>query len=163
MDRKLLSQEIIDIMNYRIQQEEASCRIYEQMKLWFEDKGYSNLAKLYEAYMADELTHAGWSKSFLLDYGLMPSLKALPSPDAEYECHTDIFEETLKHEILITEQVSELATKSLKWNNFVLHSLALKYCAEQQEEVGKAINLLDISKLTSDCLVLDTYVGTHLL
>lgn len=163
MDRKLLPQECIDIMNYRIQQEEFSARLYEQMKLWFDNKGYTNLAKLYDTYVADELVHAGWAKSYLLDYGITPELKPLASPYVEYKDCKEIFEETLKHEQLVTAQVTELAAKSFKAGNFVLHALALKYCAEQQEEIGKVINLLDIHALTGDGLVLDSYVKENLL
>ena len=163
MDRKLLPQECIDIMNYRIQQEEFSSRLYEQMKLWFDNKGYTNLAKLYDSYVLDEMQHAGWAKSYLLDYGVTPELKPLASPYVDYKDCKEILNETLKHEQIITSQVSELASKSFKMNNFVLHSLALKYCAEQQEEIGKIVNLLDISELTGDGLVLDSYVKENLL
>lgn len=163
MDRKLLPQECIDIMNYRIQQEEFSSRLYEQMKLWFDNKGYTNLAKLYDSYVSDEMQHAGWAKSYLLDYGITPELKPLASPYVDYKDCKEILNETLKHEQIITSQVSELASKSFKMNNFVLYSLALKYCAEQQEEIGKVVNLLDISELTSDGLVLDSYVKENIL
>ena len=163
MDRKLLAQECIDIMNFRVQQEEFSARLYEQMRLWLDNKGYKNLAKLYEEYVADEMTHAGWAKAYLLDYGVTPELKPLASPYVEYKTCLEVFEETLKHEELVTSQCTELALKSLKMGNMTLHALALKFCAEQQEEIGKAINLLDIHALTGDGLVLDSYVGEHLL
>lgn len=163
MDRKLLPQECIDIMNYRIQQEEFSARLYEQMKLWLDNKGYKNLAQLYDTYVSDEMTHAGWAKSYLLDYGITPELKPLASPYVDYKDCKEIFEETLKHEQVVTAQVTELAAKSLKSGNFVLHALALKYCAEQQEEIGKSINLLDIHALTGDGLVLDSYVKENIL
>ena len=163
MDRKLLSQDVVDVMNYRIQQEEFSARLYEQMKMWFDNKGYKNLSKLYEEYVNDEMTHAGWAKSYLLDYGIVPQLKPLASPYVEYKDCKDIFNATLEHEQVVTSQVAELASKSLKIGNFVLHALALKYCAEQQEEIGKSINLLDIHALTGDGLVLDQYVGENLL
>lgn len=163
MDRKLLPQECIDIMNYRIQQEEFSARLYEQMKLWFDNKGYTNLAKLYDTYVADELVHAGWAKSYLLDYGITPELKPLSSPYVEYKDCKEIFDETLKHEELVTSQCTELALKSLKMGNMTLHALALKYCAEQQKDIGKAINLLDIHALTGDGLGLDSYVKKNLL
>lgn len=163
MNRKLLSAETVELLEYRINQEEFSSRLYEYMSLWLENKGYFNTAKLYAKYSSEELTHAGWAKSYLLDYGYTPCLKALPSPETEYKSCGEILEATLTHELLIQKQCEEMAAKSLKSNQFVLHHLALRYCGEQAEEVGKAINLLDIHALTMDGLVLDHYVGKHLL
>ena len=163
MEKQLLSQSIIDTMNFRVQQEEHSARLYHQMELWFKDKALKNLAKLYATYVEDETTHADWAKSFLLDYNLQPELKALPSPFAEYTSPMDIFEATLEHELLVTQQVNELTELAYKEKNYVLVALGLKYTAEQQEELGKSYDLINIAKLTTDLLVLDQYVGENLI
>lgn len=163
MEKQLLSQAVINTMNFRIQQEEHSSRLYHQMELWFKDRALKNLAKLYATYVDDEMIHAGWAKSFLLDYNLQPELKALPSPFAEYSSAMDIFEATLEHEILVTQQVSELTELAHKEKNYVLVALGLKYAAEQQEEYGKIYDLINVAKLTSDMLILDKYVGENLL
>ena len=159
MKDTLLDKESIDLVESRIQQEEHSARLYESMGLWFKDRGYNNLAKLYEKYTQDEWTHAGWAKTFLLDYNLKPKLKALPSPEVEYESPMDIFEATLEHEILVTKQVEELTAKAMDKKNFVLMALGLKYTAEQQEELGKSYDIISVAKLTTDMLVLDNYIG----
>lgn len=159
MEKQLLDKEIIDLMEYRIQQEEHSARIYENMALWFRDKGYENLAKLYKKYTKDEWTHAGWAKSFLLDYNLKPKLRALPSPEMDFNSPMEIFEETLKHEIMVTEQVNELTAKAQSKQHYVLMALGLKYTAEQQEELGKSYDIISVAKLTTDMLVLDNYIG----
>ena len=39
MENKLITQEIIDIVQYRIQQEEQSARLYEQMSLYLNNEG----------------------------------------------------------------------------------------------------------------------------
>lgn len=159
----MLDKKCIELLNYRIQQEEFSSRLYEQMSLWLDNKGYLNLSKLYDRYAQEELTHASWAKKYLLDYGINPSLKALPSPYVEYGSVKEIFDATLEHELQVTKQCEDLANHAVEEKYHVLYSLALKYCAEQQEEIGKAITLLDICKLTSDQLLLDTYVGEKLL
>lgn len=155
----ILSKKVIDTLNYRIQQEEFSSRIYEQMALWLNDNGYLNTAKVYKVYASEEANHSDWAKSFLLDYGVTPTLLPLQSPDMGVGSLLDVFEATLEHELEITKQCEELATTALKENNHVLYSLALKYCGEQQEEIGKAITNLDILKLSNDMLVVDNYIG----
>jgi ferritin len=159
----ILKQSTIDILNYRINQEELSSRIYEQMSLWLNNAGFLNFSKLYKIYSEEELKHSTWSKNFLLDYGITPTLKPLPAPMMEYSSLKEILDATLEHEIDITNQCEELAATALKEGNHVLYTLATKYCSEQHEEIGKAITNLDIFKLSSDQLVIDSYVGENLL
>ena len=159
----LISKQAIQALETRIQREEFSSRLYEDMSLWFEDKGYINLAKLYKKYSGEELTHASWSKDFLLSYKIKPCLKALGSPESEYKSCKDILDATLSHEAAITKECEILATDALKRGEITLYTLGLKYCAEQVEELSKAYNLLDICSLTDSDLLFDQYVGENLL
>lgn len=160
---KLLNDKVIETLNYRIQQEEHSSRIYEQLSLWLNNKGYLNFAELFKKYAKEEMVHAGFSKSYLLDYGITPCLQPLPSPEMEIESLLDVLEAAYDHELLVTQQCEDLASMALKEGNHVLYQLALKYCAEQQEEIGKSITNLDIYKLSTDMLIIDHYVGEKLL
>lgn len=159
----LLDKKVVEALNYRIEQEEISARIYELISLWFNNLGYKNLAALYKKYADEEMNHAGFSKSYLLDYGYTPELRTLSAPDMSYSSCKEVFQLTLDHELEVTRQCTELASLALKEGNHVLYALASRYCAEQQEEIGKVVNLLDIEALTSDKLILDTYVGQNLL
>lgn len=163
MDKKLLSEEAVKALEQRILSEEFSARLYEDIHLWFEDKGYNNLAKLYKEYSDEEWEHAGWSKKFLLSYGYKPCLKQIPSPESEYESCDDILEVTLEHELDVQRECEIMAKEALKRGEMALYTLALKYVQEQIDEADKAISLLDIKKLTSDMLIFDDYVGKHYL
>lgn len=161
--KDLLSKEAIADLEYRINQEEFSGRLYEDMSLWFEDKGYVNFAALYDKYSKEEFSHASWSKRFLLAYDIKPCLKAIPSPEAEYSSCMDILEATIEHEKQITNQCQAFAINALKRGEITLHQLALKYCAEQVEELDKAFTIRDIAGLTSDMLGLDNYIKENYL
>jgi len=161
--KQLLNDKVVETLNYRIQQEEHSSRIYEQLSLWLNNKGYLNFAKLFKNYSNEELVHAGFSKSYLLDYGLTPCLQSLPSPEMEVDDLLDVLEAAYDHELIVTKQCEDLATLALKEGNHVLYQLALRYCSEQQEEIGKSITNLDIYKLSTDMLVIDNYIGKNLL
>lgn len=153
----MLDKKLIEALEYRIQQEELSSRIYEQMSLWLNDNGFLNISKVYATYSQEELKHASWAKDFLLNYGLTPNLKALLAPELELNSLEDVFQQTLEHEQNITKQCEEMASLALKEANHGLYALASKYCAEQVEEIGKAITNLDILKLSKDMLVVDSY------
>lgn len=163
MEKQLLSKEAIDELTFRVNSEEFSSRLYHNMSLWFEDKGYINLAKLYENYSQEEMKHAGFAKEFLLSYNLKPELRALQSPEAEYKDCEDILSSTLDHEIKITTECQELSKNALKRGEMTLFTLAQKYCAEQVEELKKSYDLVNIYKLTSCPLLFDQYIGEHYL
>ena len=160
---KLISEEAIKLLNYRIQQEELSARLYESMSLYLNYLGMFNASKLYKKYSEEERTHSEWSKAFLLDRDAIVELDDLEAPPCEFKSFQEIAEKTLEHELEITRQCEELTKKAMEWGNFALMTLGLKYCAEQQEEIGKATNLLNILKLSTDNLVIDQYIGENFL
>ena len=65
----LISKKTIDLLQYRIQEEEMSVRIYLSMAMWLENEGYVNASKLWKKYSAEENTHADWAREYLLSFG----------------------------------------------------------------------------------------------
>ncbi len=155
----LISVKSIDLLNLRIKQEQDSSRLYQQMSLWFDNKGYINLKTLYSKYAKEELEHAEWSITYLLNFGIIPTLRSLEAPVYIFENPLDIIKKTLAHEEFITKEINKVGEEAIKEKDFMLFDLILKYQREQQEEIGKAITLLDIASLTSDDLLLDTYIS----
>ena len=160
-----LSTTIIDQLNYRIQQEQFSSRLYEQMYLWFADKGFQNLAAIYKKYSQEELEHANWAKSFLLSFDIQPELRLLDAPNDRFDLTSlkEILDLTLEHEQEITRQCNELASLALKESNHPLYALASKYCHEQVEELEKVYDFINIYALNSNELIFDDYIGKHYL
>lgn len=160
-----LSQTIIDQLNYRIQEEQYSSRIYEQMSMFFQDKGLLNLAKVYDKYSHEELEHANWAKKFLLSFDIEPKLMPLAPPYDSFDFKTikEVLDLTLDHEMEISRQCNELATLALKESNHLLYSLALNYCKEQIEEIEKAYDFLNIFELNDNQLIFDNYIGENYL
>lgn len=136
----LLNEKIVDALNYRIQQEEHSYRIYEQMAMWLENQGLTASAKLYYNYAQEELKHASFSKTFLLSYDVKPCLMPLPSPEIAISGIETILNATLEHELLTTAQCQSLFDLAKELNHAPLQTLAYKYCEEQIEEINKATN-----------------------
>lgn len=151
----MLEQEIIDALMYRIQQEQFSSRIYEQMSTWFDVRGYKNLAKLYNNYAHEELTHAEWAKKFLLSYNETVYLKPLDEPQCDFAGVLDILETTLQHEQDITNQCNDLAKLANSLQNYPCFELALKFCREQVEELEKAFDLVDMYNLSNNDLLFE--------
>lgn len=154
----MLDKKIVDLLNYRIQQEELSSRIYEQISLMLDVKGFLNTSALYKKYAAEEMKHASWAKEFLTSYNIEPELMRLDPPNLGISTISEALDLTLKHEEDITKQVEELTNKAMEMKSYTCMELGLKYCREQVEEINKANNLVDMYSLTQDDLVFDHHI-----
>ncbi len=135
---KNISQRLIDLLNYRIEQEESSSRLYKSMAVWLDFKGYSGAAKLFNKYAEEELKHAGWAYQYLLDLDIMPTVPAIEKPQTDFAGLIDIINKTYEHEQLVTNQCQELASAAFKEGDYMTLHLAQHYLDEQVEELAKS-------------------------
>ena len=143
----LLSDECIRVLQYRIQQEELSSRIYQSMSLWLNNEGYSGAASLWMKYSQEELAHANWSRDYLLAMGIVPDVPMLDKQPNTYQGLPQIIEASYDHEIVITKQLKELADKAFKTGDHMLYTLAAQYLKEQVEEHDKMQTWIDKLKV----------------
>lgn len=137
----LISQKLIDLFNFRIKRERESAYLYKAMSLWLEDMSYLNGAQLWDKFYHEELKHAEWSEEFLLSLNIKPTTPEIMKPKNDFAGYPDIVEGTLKHEIVVTNECTELAKACQKEDNILGYTLAHKYVAEQIEEMKKANDL----------------------
>lgn len=137
------SESVIKILNFRIENEENSSRLYEAMSLWLDDNGYKGAAKRWKEDSEGELKHAGWAKQYLLDMGVQPTLPALVKPEQSFTGLPEIIRKSYDHEILITQQCNDMGKEAMKNSDHLLYQLVHQYLSEQQEELGKLQDLLD--------------------
>lgn len=139
----LLSDECVDYLNYRVQQEEYSGRIYLSMSLWLDNNGYVNGAKLWRKYSDEEMKHADIARQYLLAMGVQPATPELEQPEQNFTGFPQIIKDSYQHEIDITNQIKELASDTFKKGDHMLYELALSYLKEQVEEHAKMQNWMD--------------------
>jgi ferritin len=133
----VISKETTALLNYRIEQEEASSRLYQSMSVWLEYNGFSGAASLWKKYADEELVHAGFSYDYLLDLNIKPIVPQLEKPTGEFKNLPQIIALSLQHELDITEQCKELAQKVAAQGDYMTLNLAQKYLNEQVEELKK--------------------------
>jgi ferritin len=133
----------ISYLNYRIQQEEYSSRVYISMSMWLMNNGFLNAGKLWREYSEEEKKHAEMARTYLLNLGVQPETPALEQPMENYSGFPDIIRKTHQHEIDVTMQIKELCDFALKEGGHMLYDLALQYMREQNEELGKTQDLMD--------------------
>lgn len=140
---ELLSIAITKLLNYRIEEEENSSRLYLSMSLWLLNAGYLGAGKLFKKYSEEELLHATKAKEMLLANGIQPFTASLKEPIQEFESLPKIINAAYNHEVEITKQCYALTKAAHDENNYMVVELGLWYSKEQVEELDKFQNLLD--------------------
>ncbi len=156
-----INQEVIDILQYRIQQEQYASKVYEQMSLFLQNESYLNMAKVWSKFSKEELEHAELAKNYLLSFNVMPELMSVEEPMNDFKDAKDVIQKTFDLEVMTTNQVKELSNKAMELKDWSLFNLAQEYTEIQIHEMNEVYDLVDIAKLTNDNLILDKYIGEN--
>lgn len=159
----LIPENIVRLLNYRINQEELSSRLYYAMHEWLDYNGYFGAAKLWKEYSEEELEHAGWARKILEDYNYLPETQALGNVQEQFKGLPDIINASLEHELTIAKQCLELASESSKACAWQVFTVALKFVDEQTDEIAKINNWVDRLEMMGDdkreIMLLDQEMG----
>jgi ferritin len=139
----LIEADCLELLQKRNHEEEKSARLYEDMYMFLNNKGFTGAGKLWHKYAHEELTHADWAREYMMSLGVQPELRPMPKLTGDYTGLVDVIEKSYEHEILITEQCKELAACAIKCGDFMLYELAAKYLKEQIEELDKVQTWMD--------------------
>jgi ferritin len=131
------------LLNYRIEQEEYSSRIYLAMSMWLTDNGYLGAGKLWKKYSDEEMEHAEKAREILLQFGCQPETPALTKPPQTFTGLPDIIRKSYDHEMEVTTQCAELTKAAMSEGNYMVMELGLWYSKEQAEELGKLQDYID--------------------
>ena len=139
----MIDEHCIKNLQFRIQQEEESSRLYLAMSMWLNNEGYIGAAKLWKKYSQEELIHADWAREYLLAMGVTPETPVLTVQPTTFEGLPAIIRASFDHEILVTKQIKAMATEALKQGDHMLYELCLRYLKEQVEEHDKTQTWVD--------------------
>lgn len=148
------NEKLIKLLNYRINQEELSSRIYYAMSVWLDNQGYKS-SKLWKTYSQEELVHARKVTDFMLSFGIMPEIQTIEEVDVCYKDLADIINLSFAHEMEISRQCEELYRAGVKEDNPMVIELGRWLVTEQIEELNKMQGLIDqLTTFGSDKLAL---------
>lgn len=139
----MIDESCIKYLQYRIQQEDLSSRMYLSMSMWLNNSGYTGAASLWLKYSKEEAVHADWSREYLLSMGVTPDTAVLSVQPSTYESFPEIIKASYEHEIVVTKQIKEMASAAMKKGDHMLYELCAKYLKEQIEEHDKTQTWVD--------------------
>ena len=159
----MLSEKVLNSLNNQIALEQYSSNLYMSAGSWCSANGYEGSAKFLIGHAKEELTHMGKLFSYVLETGAQAVLDKIDKPKSEWSSLKQVFEETLAHELKITESINKLVSQCFESGDYSSFNTLQWYVAEQHEEEALFRSILDKFKLIGDdprgLFLLDQEIG----
>lgn len=139
----MLTLTMVEKLNDQINLEFYSSNLYLQMSAWCEFKGYEGSAEFLKLHADEEMQHMQRLFTYVNETGNLAKLGSISAPPTEFKSLTNVFYETLKHEMEITKAINELAHTAFSEHDYSTFNFLQWYVAEQHEEEKTFKSILD--------------------
>lgn len=146
----MLSKKMEDALNEQINAEFESAYLYLSMATWFEEKNLEGMANWMMIQFKEEQTHALKFYNYVVERGGRVLLKPIKGPQTEWKSVLEVFEETLKHEHLVTSLINNLVDLAIKEKDHATNNMLQWFVAEQVEEEANGERIINMMKLIGD-------------
>ena len=134
----MLSEKLHAAINAQINAELWSAYLYLSMSLDAESKGYKGVANWFYVQWLEEQDHARIFMNYLNSRDAKVELKPLAEVRTEWSSVLEMFQETLKHEKVVTGLINNLAAIAAEDKDFASSNMLVWFVNEQVEEEENA-------------------------
>ncbi|GLX83767.1 ferritin [Thalassotalea loyana] len=146
----MLKPEMVEKLNEQINLEFFSSNLYLQMSAWCEDQGFEGAAEFMRKHAIEEMDHMNRLFTYVSETGALPIIGTIEAPAHQFSSLGEVFEETYKHECLVTERINALAHAAFQSQDYSTFNFLQWYVAEQHEEEKLFKGILDKLELVGD-------------
>lgn len=146
----MVSSKVESALNKQIEFEAISSQYYLAMASWADTQGLSGVAQFLYAQSDEERLHMLKLIQYVNERGghaLIPALKQQPQ---KFKSIHYVFEEVLKHEVFVSNEINGLVEICLKEKDYTTHNFLQWYVSEQIEEEALARKIIDKLKMIGD-------------
>jgi ferritin len=146
----MISQPLVDSLNRQLNLEHYSANFYLQMSAWCAHRGLDGTAAFLKGHGAEERLHAERVFGYLNESGAMAVLGSVAAPPTEFDTVVALFETIMKHEVMVSTRINELAKQAFEASDFTTFNFLQWFVAEQHEEENLFRSILDRIELIGD-------------
>ncbi len=146
----MVSKKLEKAINEQINAELWSAFLYLSMSMHFEHEGLPGVANWFKMQFMEEQDHAHKFMNYLNAKGNKVELKAIDKVDVSWDSVLHAFEETLKHERIVTGLIHELVALAREEKDYATENMLQWFVDEQVEEEETAQGLIDGLRLIGD-------------
>jgi ferritin len=155
----MISEKMNKAINEQINKELYSAYIYTGMAAYAASLSLNGIANWFQVQTREEIEHATKFMRYITEQGGKLVLKAIDAPDQKFTSVAQLFEETLKHEKIVTASINGLVALAKKEEDTATEIFLQWYVTEQVEEEANPTEILQKlaigGKTGSSLLILD--------
>lgn len=139
----MVTKKIEQALNKQIELEASSSQYYLAMASWAENNGLSGVAAFFYQHSDEERMHMLKLIKYLNERGGKAVIPALEQPPKDFKTLQFAFDNLLKHEVMVSNEINKLVDICLKEKDYTTHNFLQWYVSEQIEEEALARTILD--------------------
>lgn len=143
----MLPKKVEHALNQQIEIEAESSQFYLSMASWAESNGLNGSAKFLYTHSDEERMHMLKLIKYVNERGGHAVVPALKQPPKQFKDMVSVFEQLLKHEISVSEEINKVVDICLKEKDYATHNFMQWYVSEQIEEEALARMIMDKLKM----------------
>jgi len=146
----MLSKKMQKALNEQINAEIFSSYLYLSMTAYFEQENWTGFAHWMEKQSAEEYGHAMKIFEFVNEVGGKVELEVIEKPKSEWKSVLNVFEESLKHELMITDKINNLYNMASTEKDHASGIFLQWFVTEQVEEVNTVEQIIHKLKMIGE-------------
>ncbi len=146
----IMNKSIEALLNDQIKYEANASMHYMAMASWSDAAGYNGIAEFFYAQSEEEREHMTKLIKFVNERGGNVIVPAVEKAKDSYTSLKELFEDFLKSEMFVTEQINHVIYECLNKKDYNVHNFMQWYVTEQLEEEAVARTLLDKLNIIGD-------------
>ena len=154
-------------LNKQLNKEFFSAYLYMSMAAYFQSVDLLGFANWMNIQAKEEMLHAEKIYNFIHERNGKVTLEQIEKPQIDWDSPLAAFEDSLKHELFITDSINELVNISLEEKDHATNIFLQWFVTEQIEEESNATEIIRKLKLMKDApggmYMLDKELATRTL
>lgn len=148
----MINPKIQDAINAQINAELWSAYLYLSMAMHFESESLDGIANWFRVQFKEEQDHAEILINYLNERGGRVLLQPIAEVPTEWKSTKEAFEETLKHEQVVTSLIHKLYALAEEEKDYATRIMLDWFVSEQVEEEDSAQRLIDrLAMISESC------------
>lgn len=137
-------------LNEQVNAELWSAYLYLSMSTFYASEGLPGMSLWFAKQYEEEQGHAMKIMNYIVERGGRVVLKPIAKVDTKWNSPLHAFEETLKHEVIVTKLIHNLADLAREEKDHATVEFLNWFISEQVEEEATAAGIVDTLKLIGD-------------
>lgn len=146
----MISKEIQKMLNVQVNAELWSAYLYLAMSFDSKHKGNTGAAHWCRIQSAEEVSHACIIQNYLDAQGVKTELHPLDPVNNTWKSSLAMFEDALKHEMMVTRMINDIMTKAKEQRDYATQSFLNWFVDEQVEEENECMKIVQKFKNAED-------------